>query len=184
MKTDSIQDYILKNEHNLGIAAAVCEAWPRAREKLVSEFLDRLDRRLKKKLRKWNSERWGVFLLDQWPGYQICKPAWGDDYSIGLQCGDFGRETTFGVFRDANRIKKRPHCEELLSAVQQLHPSAKSMMWWEARVIMRSPAPDWRKPEMLWRMHTDPKFLEEVAEQLLDLARVSERIIDRLARKK
>ena len=36
MKTDPIEDYILKSEHNLRIAAAVGEAWPDARERLVS----------------------------------------------------------------------------------------------------------------------------------------------------
>jgi hypothetical protein len=50
MKTDPIQDYILKSEQNLRIAASVGEAWPDAREKLVSAFLDRLDTRLKRKL--------------------------------------------------------------------------------------------------------------------------------------
>ena len=32
MKTEPVQDYILKSEHNLHIAAAVGEAWPDARE--------------------------------------------------------------------------------------------------------------------------------------------------------
>ena len=62
MKTDPIQDYILKSEQNLRIAAAVGEAWPDAREKLVSAFLDRLDTRLKRKLKGWKSDRWGALL--------------------------------------------------------------------------------------------------------------------------
>ena len=53
---------------------------------------------------------------------------------------------------------------------------------------MQSPAANWRKPEVLWQMHTDTKFLEDVAEQLLGVAEISEpivdRFVDRLARKK
>lgn len=59
MNNESIQDYILKSEHNLGIAAAVSDAWPEAREKLVSGFLGRLDSHLKKKLKGWKSELCG-----------------------------------------------------------------------------------------------------------------------------
>jgi inactivated superfamily I helicase len=49
---------------------------------------------------------------------------------------------------------------------------------------MTSPASDWRKPEVLWKMHKDPAFLESVAEQLVDLAKVSEKVIARIERKK
>jgi hypothetical protein len=53
---------------------------------------------------------------------------------------------------------------------------------------MQSPAADWHDPKVLWRVHTDNKFLEDVAEQLLGMAEISEpivdRFVDRLARKK
>jgi hypothetical protein len=49
---------------------------------------------------------------------------------------------------------------------------------------MPSPAPDWRKPEVLWRIHTDPKFLTDVADQLFEIAEVSAPIIDELAKKR
>ena len=96
-----------------------------------------------------------------------------------------GKETIFGVYRDKDNIGKRPHCEELLHAVaSELQLPVKGDLWWEARIRMNNPASDWSKPEVLWRMHTDTKFLDDVAEQLLDVARISEPIVDRLARKK
>ena len=88
-----------------------------------------------------------------------------------------------GVGRITNDTRKVPLHPPLLSAVQKILPSAKSHAWWEARVTMHTPAADWRKPEVLWRMHTDGRFLGEVAEQLLAIVKVSERIIDRLPRK-
>ena len=50
----------------------------------------------------------------------------------------------------------------------------------EPRITLQLPAVDWREPEVLWRMRDekDP-FLEEVAEQLLEVARMSELIVDR-----
>jgi hypothetical protein len=186
MKSDPIQDYILRNQRNLRIAAAVGSAWPEAREKLVSGFLDRLETRLKKKLRGWKSERaGGRFFVDAYSGYYFYKPAWEGQYGLGLQCNDYGEQTVFGVYREKERIGKRPFCDELLNAVKKVQPSARShKWWWEARMTMRSPAVDWRKPEALWRMHTDDTFLKEVAEQLLVLARTVEPIVDRLVRKK
>ena len=48
---------------------------------------------------------------------------------------------------------------------------------------MKSPASDWRKPDVLWKMNQDSTFLDDVAEQLLDLAKTSAPIIDGLVQK-
>lgn len=183
-KIDPIQNFILESKDNLRIASIIGQKWPDVRENILSDFLIRLDVRLKKKLRRWKSRRWGQFIIDQWPGYEFWKPGWGDDYSVGLQCGPYGQEMTFGILRDGPRLRKRQFCEELFEAVQQIHPSAKQMLWWEARVVMHWPESDWRQPEVLWQIHKRPKFLEDVAAQLLEMAIISEPIIDRLTRKK
>jgi hypothetical protein len=183
MKTDPIQDYILRNKHHLRIASAVGEAWTEARQKLVSRFLDRLETWLKKKLRGWEFGPKGEFLEPVTANYYFQRPAWQDLYWIWLVCDDSGKSMYFGVGRDPERLKRR-FSQELLNAVTKIHSSAKKERWFEARITMRSPAPDWRKPEVLWRMHKDPKFLAEVAEQLLEVAKISEPIIDRLVRRK
>jgi hypothetical protein len=183
METDPIQNYILRNKHSLRIAAAVSDAWSHAREKLVSAFFDRLEARLKKKLKGYEFGRTGQFFVDPYPGYYFWKPEW-EEFSIGLQCYEYGERMLFGLERDTPRVGKRVVSEQLLSAVRQLHPSVRADSWWGARIVMTLPASDWRKPEVLWRMHKDPAFLESVAEQLLDLTKVSEKIIARLERKK
>jgi hypothetical protein len=48
---------------------------------------------------------------------------------------------------------------------------------------METPAEDWRKIEILWRMHKDDSFLDDVAEQLLELARIGEPIVDQLVKR-
>jgi hypothetical protein len=184
MKNEPVQDYILKSERNLAVAAAVGEAWPQVRGKLVSAFLDRLDSRLKKKLKGWKSEQDGEgFFNKPYPGYYIGKPAWNGQYWIRLECYEYGNKMVFGVAREHSIIGKRPHCEELFATMKDINPSVTSHKWWEARTTMRSPAPDWRKPEVLWQMHKDGKFLNDVAEQLLEVAEISGPFIDRWVRK-
>ena len=185
MKTDTIENHILKTANNFRIAAAVGEAWPDARDRVVSGFLSRLDARLKRKLPGWKSERWGGrFFEVGYPSYCLWKPAWEDQYGLALECNGFGERMIFGVYREKYEIGKRPFSADLLIAIQEVQPSARTHSWWEARITLRVPAPDWRKPEVLWQMHKDVKFLWSVAEQLLDVAEISEPILDRLVRQR
>jgi hypothetical protein len=185
MKTDPIQDYILKNKQNFGIAAAVGEGWPAAREKLVSTFLDRLDVRLKRKLKGWKFDRWGgAFFSEPYPSYDLWKPAWEDQYYLSLQCHEYGQRMVFGVAREKELIGRRPFSADLLEAVRKIQASARANSWWEARMTMTVPAADWRAPDVLWQMHKDFKFLESVAEQLLELAKISAPLLDKLVRKR
>src|SRR6266542_3659990 len=115
--------------------------------------------------------------------YYFWKPAWEGQYHLCLACREYGQQMIFGVEREKNRLGKRPPSGTVLEAVQERHPSARINSWWEARIKMRAPAADWRNPDVLWQMHRDFKFLESVAEQLLELAKISEPIVDQLVRK-
>lgn len=184
MKSNPIHDYILKSKSNLSVASAIETEWPEARAKLVSAFLGRLGARLKKKLKGWDGGPWeSRFFLDQWAGFSVEKPAW-KQRAIALQCIRFGDGMQMGVCRATKDTGKLPLHEPLLLAVRQVFPSATSSSWWEACVTMHSPAPDWRKPEVLWRIHKDPAFLIDVANQLLEIAEVTAPIIDGLAKKR
>jgi len=182
LKNDPIQEYILKNEHNLRIAVAVGEAWQAARGVIVSNFLTNLDTRLKRDLRGWESSRYGEFFVSKYPSYYVKDPR-SKFYSIGLQAGEYGASMAIGICREAESSSKRPLSPDLLSAVQSIHPSARAEPWWEAKVRMNSPDSDWRKPEILWRIHTDTEFLEDVANQMLELARVCEPVFAELCGK-
>lgn len=181
MNTKPIQDFIITNERNLRIAAAVSEAWPEARGQLVSGFLDRLGSTLIKTLKGWNFKHQQQWFVAGYPSFFIWKPEWKEEYVVDLCCYDCGKKMVFGISRDAEKehIKKRAHCVEVLNAVNKIHPKATVNDWWEARMNMQTPAPDWRKPEVLWRMHTDATFLNEVARQLVEVANITEPIIDR-----
>lgn len=187
MNSDPVQDYILQDESKLRTAAAVFNAWLEVRKKLVLGFLDRLESalRLKKELEGWKFEQWGHPFINWEAGLSFDKPEWKAEYYVSLELLDYGGDVTFGVARDFNQehIKKRSRCDKLLTAVKEHYPSARDHKWWEAYVDMQPP--DWRKPEVLWRMRVEnEEFLEDVTMQLLKVATISAPFVDKLVRKK
>jgi hypothetical protein len=184
MNIDPIPDYILKSEHNLGIARAVAEAFPKVRTTIVTGFVGRLDTRLKRKLKGWESGcDDGQFFTDKWAGYYIWKPAW-KNRSIGIQFGCYGEKMLLGIVRETNNRRDVPLHAPLLTAVHGIFPAAKAQAWWEAATRLKWPGSDWSKPEVLWRMHKDPQVVKVVAEQLLQIAESTTHLIDRLEKKK
>ena len=178
MDTKSIQEFILQSERNFHIAAAVAETWPEVRRELMSSFLNRLQVLLTREFKGWKPWR------DSTKGYYIAKPEWGDSYWIGFECYSGGSWIDIGISWETVKPGKEA-VAELLTALQTRYPSAKyNPRWSWVFSPMRSPAPDWSKPDVLWRMHKNPAFVTDVANQLLEIANVSESIIDRLVRKK
>lgn len=181
MSAESVEAYILKNENNLRIAAAVAEAWVVVRQQLVSEFFDRVWQALKKQLPGWKNERYEEYFKDQYAGFYIGKPAW-QNYQINLECHRYGEKMIFGVWRDQGKLAKEPFCGEMLTAVRSKFPSARSRNWWEAEITMQAPARDWRPPEQLWRLRKDETFRDQVVAQLLEVAQIAEPIIDKITK--
>jgi len=185
MNNNPIGEFILANARNLRIAAAVSQAWPEARKELVSDFLKQLEKSLAIKLKGWNFKLVdGDYFVRQFARFTVRKPAWGDLYYVSLECWNYGEKMIFGVWRDAGQLHRRPFSEGLLDTVKEHYPSARPRTWYEAQINMRTPAPDWRKPEVLWRMHADKRFLDDVAQQLLEVAVIAGPFVDRMVRRK
>lgn len=183
MNTKPVQEFITRSEENLRIAEAVAEAMPGVREKLAVGFLIRLDARMQAALPGWKSYRDKGFFIASQATYSISKPSWNGGYGIALQFSDRGRRIVFGVCRDKGKLGNRPLCDELIIAMRRIHPAAINHEWWEAQIPMERPAADWRKQEELWRMHSDEGFLNDVSDQLLEVARISEPFVDELVEK-
>ena len=190
MDSDPVQDYILEDYNKLRTDAAVFNAWPEVRAKLVLPFLDRLKRalQLKKELEEWEFELTGSPFIDSEAEFAFWMSGWKRDYYVCLVFDHYGEEVVFGLRRDADqkRIQDRLHSDELLAAVKERYQSARRRTWWEARVVMPPPSTsDWRKPEVLWRMRDENgEFLNEVVEQLLEVAIISAPFVDQLVGKK
>lgn len=182
MTIDPTHKFILSKEKNFKIAAAVANAWPEVRQQVMTGFLDRLDVRLKASLKGWQSSREEIFYEDQWATLSIWKPEWAGHYGLALQCGAYGAEMVIGVYREKEKVGKRPFSVELMEAVRKVHSNAKTNPWWDARIVMKNPATDWRSADVLWQIKTDDGFLDNVAGQLLELATISEPIVNKLVR--
>ena len=90
----------------------------------------------------------------------------------------------YGVWREEGNIAHRPFTGEILTQVKKAHPSAKARIYYEAEVRLRSPESDWRPVDVLWQIHRDPLFLADVAGQMLEIATLTERIIDSVVAKR
>ena len=117
-------------------------------------------------------------------GYYITKPEWGESYRIGFECYPNGSKIDIGICWKTDNIRKQAPAE-LLTALQKIYDRAEytpKYRWVYATLL--SPERDWSKPDALWRMHKDPEFVTDIANQLLEIAKMSEPIIDRLVRNK
>ena len=178
--SDSLRDFILKDEQNIRVALAVSEAWPGVRGEITRKFLEKLSRRLSDERPTWQTDGWQEFFVHGWATFDLRKPEWKRQYWIALEANRSGELMAIGVQRDDNIIKDRPNSLEVLAAVRSLQPAARVKKWWEAWSPMALPAPNWRTPEALWGMHSDAAFLESVAEQLLAVASAVEPLLDAL----
>jgi hypothetical protein len=182
MTNKPVQDFIIESERNLRIASAVAEAWADVRKDLVESFFKRLGARLTTELKGWTCDTYNEFYVTRYSGFYLTKPAWKDEYFIDFSLQDYGAKIILGLSRamDKPEVKKRDYSEEILTAVKKLNSSASAGGWWEAKFKLNSPAADWTKPEVLWQMHSSTAFLDEVAAQMLEVAKIVEPIIDRL----
>ncbi len=182
IESTPVTEFILSSKKNLSIAEAVHSGWGAARDTITKDFCRRLEAELTKQLPGWKTEDWGL-LSSRRGSFALWKPGWDDQYYILLQPEDFGAEMTYGIMRNEKSIAKRPFSTELLESIKQRLPSARSKAWWEALIKLQEPAPDWHTAEVLWQMHTQDDFLQKVAAQLLELAKLSEKFLDSLVAK-
>jgi hypothetical protein len=174
----AIADYIIGNERNLRLSEAIyASSYENARERIMKGFFERLTKRMLKDFPGWKGRYDEPFFIDQYGAYDFSNPAWSDEYSIRLEAWKKGDRIIYGVWRDEEKLHKRPRSTAILMAVQKAHPSAISRMYYEAEVTLRSPEPDWREPEVLWRIHTDRDFLEDVAVQLLEVIELTRKLV-------
>ena len=180
---NEITQYLLQSDLNLRVGSAIFDAWPEARARIGSEFISRLGERLLQQLPSWEVELLERPYLDQWAIFCLSKPSWRGQRAIALQFWNHVQHVRIGAFRDQSVLPGSISDPALLEALRRSHPRAKSnVQWWDAYIVATHPASDWCSPKTLWRMHSDPKFLDDVAAQLLDIATATEGRIDQLVR--
>jgi hypothetical protein len=176
----SLTEFILGSERNFRIAEAVHASFPVVRDQVIESFCQRLGQSLQKNLKGWKSEYLGPFFVERYGAFDVWKPDWGDQYRLRLEAWQHGDRMIYGIWRNENDkvIQKRPFIGKILTEVRKIHPSAKARKYYEAEVTLRSPEPDWRRVDVLWRIHHDGSFLDDVACQMLEIAKLTETLVN------
>ena len=178
-----VRDFILESEQNLDVATAIYEQYEDARKSIMRSFLDRLAERLKKKLPGWTAEyEPSEFFTNRYACFHLFKPHWSKMYTIVLEAYMYGDRMIYGVWRNEDRLGGTARSPELLGAIRKTFSEAKSRTYYEAEIPFTSPATDWRKPAVLWRIHADETFLAEVEALLLEVVELAEKQIDVLVK--
>lgn len=179
---DSLTEYMLESEKNLRLAEATYVRYEAARQQIMVGFFKRLTARLTQVLPGWEFHYDAQFFTDKYGAYSACNPAWRKQYFLQLEAFEHGDRIIYGIWRDEDKLRNRRRSAPILAAVQKVHPSAKSRIYYEAEITLRSPAPDWRPPAILWRIHKDPNFLEDVALQLLEVVELTDKQVKALVK--
>jgi hypothetical protein len=177
-----ISDFITESERNLMVATAVYEQYEPARDNLVAAFFKRLESDLAARLQNWQFEYSPPFFIDRYGAFGAFKPTWKNRYQIRIEAVDSGNRMVYGVWRHEDLLKGVPRSADLLATVRRKLPSATSRAWYEAEIRMTSPATDWRKPNVMWRMQSDESFRKEIATLMIELIDLTGKQVDHLCK--
>jgi hypothetical protein len=177
-----VKQFIAESEQNLDIATAIYEQYEEAREAIVKAFLARLETDLSANLKGWSFSYDPPFFTSAYGSFSLNKLSWENRYAILLEAYDWGERMIYGVWRNEALIGSVPRSAELVGAVRKKLPDATSRKYYEAEIRLTSPAKDWRKPGVLWRMHSDATFRQEVKALLLEVVELGEKRIDALVK--
>jgi len=152
-----ITEFITASQSNLEIAAAVFDHY-------LTEDLPPPPRTKTKAGKGSDAQDVTSFTLnvDKKGNIKIAKESWQGKYEIRIEAHNWGEKMMGGVWRHHGILRHTNYIPGLQEAFAgaSLHP--KRWMWYEAQFDLQSPASDWREPATLWRIHTDPRFLDEV----------------------
>jgi hypothetical protein len=178
--SSNTQMFLLGDIRRLELAAHVTDAWIGLKSRIWAEFLVRLEIRLARQLsivdRRTDD---GPFVGGgRYPTFKIWLTGWPTTRALALQSAEGGKVVRFGIVRETNCRTQLPMKPEILNSIREGFPNASDKgvgSWWEAFIPMTSPASDWSRPDVMFRMHGEASFLEEVATQLRHVAVSTER---------
>lgn len=178
-----ITKFMLETAENFQVAHAIHEHYDAARAELLDSFFERLAEELSTTHPQWEYD-WTEFFTGEFGQFKTCKKAWDWRYVVAIEAQKHGNRMAYGVWRNEDRISQAPRDATLHGLVSKKLPHVrKSRRWFEAEIYLTSPAPDWRLPEVLWRMHKEPEFLKEIASLMREMMDLTEKRVDELVTK-
>lgn len=180
-----VVEHTLQSEDNLRLAAWVSAAFEQVRQRVVREFVKRLQSDLLARL----GDSWAVeqncdkdALKADWL-VDIKKKRWHDNCSICLEGSKEGpRAVDYFVWLDSDMPGKARLAEELKAALDEKHGVGKKSAnapWWS---FLEPPYDDWTTENALVLLYRKADAAEEIAGQLESICRTVEPIADRRVR--
>ena len=106
LQQQTVGEFILENEGNLGIAVEVARAFPAIQRQIVQRAMDALEKQLRSRLGEkwdvWNDSRQGS-IEEHCLGW-FCREAWGEVYIV-LEIRRQEENTFVGLWRNRQRPK-------------------------------------------------------------------------------
>jgi len=181
-----IVEHTLQNEDNLQLATKVSAAFEQVRQRIVSEFIKKLQADLLARLGDpWAVEQYrdedalGAGCL-----VEIQKKRWRDICSVGLAGDKDGpSDVDYYVWVNPDMPGKARLAADLKEALDETHGTGKKdaeVAWWS---FLEPPYDDWTTERALVLLYRKADAAEEIAGQLESICRTVEPIADRRVRK-
>lgn len=185
---EAILRYVFSHEANMELALGVIHARKAISERIIKDFLTRLEAKLVLEVRQLGGS-WNVvndLKKDPFQPYKqiyITKGDWEDLYRISLAPDKFGGKGFFlGVWNDWDRLGQQRLDGGRISEVLEGHvKSGKISNEWPFW-MWAAPYTDWVDEKTLTRFLGDKcdRSVSELADLMLNIAKTTETLIDKL----
>jgi|ERR1035437_1303260 hypothetical protein len=180
-----VVEHTLQNEDNLRLAAKVSAAFEQVRQRIVREFVKRLQSDLRTRL----GDSWTVDqncdkdpLEADWL-VEIKKKKWGENCSVCLEACKVGpRDLDCYVWLNSEMPTKGRLAAELKEALDEEYGAGKESPDTVRYFYLEPPYDDWATENALVLLYRKADAAEEIAGQLESICRTVEPIADRRVR--
>ena len=190
-----ILEHALASEKNLKTTLDIGLAFSDLKEKIIHDFLDKLEKFVLEKLQEDpsqypNASEWIVTCeslrhspLEKYKKFMFGKDMWKNQYGVALEPqGDDACGVILGVWRESDETKNiGPRFrQEDLSKLNNIR-SGKTTNCYEWHYYLDLPYPNWNTKEALIKLH-DGEAVEPIGKELVEIIKVAEPIIDKHVR--
>lgn len=179
LQEQTVAEFILENEGNLGIAVEVAGAFPPIQRQIVQRAMDALEKQLRSSLGKeweiWNDRE--TVILKPYAGVYFRRKAWGEIY-IMLEVRRREEQTLVGLWRD----RQRPKMAALDATVDVAFAKmpGKASRWWAWYHELPAEYGNWNAAPALAAMQfRQNEIVDYWTEQMLLVHKVTSPVIDR-----
>jgi hypothetical protein len=184
LQEQTVGEFILENEGNLGIAVEVARAYPPIQRQIVQRAMDALEKQLQSSLGKeWEigNDREKVLLVG-YASVNFRRKSWGEVY-ISLENGRKEEATVVGVWRDRQRPKMAALDATLNTAFAKM--AGKANRWWAWYQELPAEYGNWNAgPALAAMQFRQPEIVDYLTEQMLLVHKIASPVIDKFVKGK